>query len=172
MLFRSLDIDGSLAEVAYAMDTLKADGVCLMTNIGDRWIGDRHYWPFFEELNRRRVTVYTHPVAPCCTAGIYEEIKDSVIEFSTDTTRTIASMLFSGTAMRFPEVKMIFSHAGGTMPFILERFTRVADLPHHKEKFPRGALYELKKFYYEIAQASHPYAMASLRSFKIGRAHV
>ena len=79
-----LDIDGSLAEVAYAFDTLKADGVCLMTNIGDRWLGDAHYAPVFEELNRRSAVVYTHPVASNCCRGILPEYMDAVIEYGTD----------------------------------------------------------------------------------------
>ena len=61
-----LDIDASLKEIAYAFDTLKVDGVTLMTNIGDRWLGDEHYAPVFAELNRRRAVVYSHPVAPTC----------------------------------------------------------------------------------------------------------
>ena len=64
------DVDGSLAEIEYGMDQLKADGVCLMTNIGDRWLGDEHYAPVFAELDRRKAIIYTHPIAPnCCQIG-------------------------------------------------------------------------------------------------------
>ena len=45
-----LDIAGSLAEIEYALDTLKADGINMMTNIGDKWLGDPYYFPLFEEL--------------------------------------------------------------------------------------------------------------------------
>src|SRR5919201_6719423 len=80
-----LDVDASLRELEYALDTLHADGISLNTNCGERWLGDPHYWPVFEELNRRGAVVYSHPLAPTCTAGMYEEFNDSVIEFSTDT---------------------------------------------------------------------------------------
>lgn len=159
------DVEGSLREIEYALDVLKADGVFMMTSYGNQWLGDAAFKPVFEELNRRKAMVYTHPHGPAATEGIMAGIPPSVIEFATDTTRTIASVLFSGNATRFPNVKYIFSHAGGVLPFILERFTRVGDLPGHKAKFPRGALHEIKKFFYEIAQASHPYAMSSLKSF-------
>ncbi len=159
------DVDGSLKEIEYALDVLKADGVFMMTSYGNQWLGDAALKPIYEELNRRKVMVYTHPHGPAATEGIMPGIPPSVIEFATDTTRTIASVLFSGNATRYPNVNFIFSHAGGVMPFILERFTRVGALPHHKAKFPRGVLQEIKRFYYEIAQASHPYAMSSLKSF-------
>jgi 6-methylsalicylate decarboxylase len=64
-----LDIEASLKEIAYAFDALKVDGVTLMTNIGDKWLGDAHYAPVFDELNRRKAVIYTHPVAPNCCRG-------------------------------------------------------------------------------------------------------
>jgi len=159
-----LDVEGSLRELEYALDTLKADGVNFMTNIGDRWLGDPHYWPVFEELNRRKALAYTHPVAPDCCAGMYEEFNDSVIEYGTDTTRAIAKLLFSGAASRFPDIRFIFSHAGGTMPFIAERFLRAHLYAKQdiKARLPNGVMPELKKLYYDTAQAAHVWAMASL----------
>ena len=106
-----LDIEGSLAETEYVFDTLHADGVTLMTNIGDRWLGDPHYWPIFEELNRRKAVVYTHPVAPNCCAGILPELADATIEFGTDTTRAIAKLVFSGAAARFPDIRFKIGRA-------------------------------------------------------------
>src|SRR5579863_865802 len=83
-----LDIEGSLKEVAYALDTLKADGIALMTNIGDKWLGDPHYFPLFEELHRRQAVVYTHPMsADCVQNAMMPVIDDSVIEFTADTSR-------------------------------------------------------------------------------------
>jgi len=159
------DIEGSLRETEYALDTLKAEGINLMTNIGDKWLGDPHYAPIFEELDRRKAVVYTHPMAPACCAGILPELSDATIEFGTDTTRAIAKLLFSGSAARFPDIHFIFSHAGGTMPFLVERFEHAhryskLDL---KARVPKGVLHELKKLYYDTAQAAHRHAMSSLR---------
>ena len=159
------DVEGSLREIEHAFDTLKADGINMMTNMGERWLGDPHYWPIFEELNRRKAVVYTHPMAPRCCASCMPELSDATIEFGTDTTRAIAKLLFSGAAARFPEIRFIFSHAGGTMPFIVERFEHAwryspIDL---KAMVPKGVLFELKKLYYDTAQAAHRHAMSSLR---------
>ena len=79
-----------------------------------------------------------------------------MIEFGTDTTRTIADIVFSGNALKFPDIRWIFSHAGGTMPFLIERFVRHPLLvPKAKETVPDGTLAELKRFYYDTAQTSN-----------------
>ena len=142
---------------------LKADGINLMTSIGDKWLGDPYYDPIFDELNRRKAVVYTHPATPDCTAGVLPEVRDAVIEFGTDTTRAIARLLFSGSAARYPDIQWIFSHAGGTAPFLTERLTRYAENEKGMAaRVPDGVINYLKRFYYDTAQAAHPYALASL----------
>jgi predicted TIM-barrel fold metal-dependent hydrolase len=158
-----LDIEGSLREVEYALDTLKADGVGLMTNIGDKWLGDVHYAPVFEELNRRGAVVYTHPVAPECCRGILAEFNDSVIEYGTDTTRAIGKLCFSGSARRFPRIQFMFSHAGGTMPFLAGRFMQNIRGHPLPDKLPHGPMPEIERFYYDTAQSSNLATMAALR---------
>jgi 6-methylsalicylate decarboxylase len=161
------DIEGCLREAEYALDQLKADGITLMTNMGDKWLGDPHYFPLFEELNRRKAVVYTHPIsADCMQNMLVPDIDDSVIEFTADTSRAIARLLFSGAAHRFPDIRFIFSHAGGTMPFILERYTRHAQSdPALGARVPDGVISYLKRFYYDTAQASHLHALASITQF-------
>jgi predicted TIM-barrel fold metal-dependent hydrolase len=89
---------------------------------------------------------------------------DAAIEYGTDTTRAIARMMFSGSAARYPRMRMIFSHAGGTMPFLAERLIRTPSLePALAPSVPNGVLHELRRFYYDTAQTSHRYAMASAR---------
>ena len=129
-----LDTEGALAEIAYSVDVLKANGIAMLTSYDGKWLGDKAFAPIMDEINRRKLVVYTHPSNTKCCVNLQEGVPGSTIEFATDTTRTIASVLFSGNAARYPNVNFIFSHAGGVMPFILERFTRVASLPAHKGK--------------------------------------
>jgi predicted TIM-barrel fold metal-dependent hydrolase len=157
------DAEGALAEIAHAMDVLKADGIGLMTSYGDKWLGDPVYFPIMEELNRRKVVVYTHPTAANCCGKLQANIQPVMIEFGTDTTRTIASILFNGNARRFRDIRWIFSHAGGTMPFLYERFVRNPILvPSAAPLFPQGVLPELQRFHYDTAQASNGPALAAL----------
>ena len=159
-----LDVDGSLKETAYALDTLKAVGIGVMTSYQDKYLGDASFAPVWEELNRRMAVVYTHPLSPDCCRNIKSDVPPAVIEYSTDTTRTIASLVFSGTAARYPDIRWIFSHSGGTMPFLLSRFVRhEIDMKDRAAKaMPRGLMYELKKFHYDTAQGNHYGALAAL----------
>jgi predicted TIM-barrel fold metal-dependent hydrolase len=153
------DAEGSLREIEYALDTLKADGIGLMTSFDGKYLGDPAFAPVFEELNRRKAIVYTHPTQPQCCVGLVKGVPASSIEYATDSTRTIASLLFSGTTTRAKDIRFIFSHGGGTVPFLVGRFERLAD---EKKNVPNGVRPELGKFYYEIAQANHPGALAAL----------
>ena len=159
-----LDTDGSLKEIAHALDTLKAEGIGLMTSYQDKYLGDASFAPIWEELNRRKAVIYTHPLSPECCRNIKSEVPPAVVEYSTDTTRTIASLVFSGTASRYPDIRWIFSHSGGTMPFLLSRFVRhELDMKEKAAKaMPKGVMYELKKFYYDTAQGNHSGALAAL----------
>lgn len=159
------DVEGSLREIEYAMDTLKADGIGLMTSYGNRWLGDRLFAPVWEELNRRKAVVYNHPHVPACCGKLGNSTPTSIVEYAADTSRTISSLIFTGTAARFPDISWIHSHGGGAVPFILDRFTRAEEVmrPDRKQKImPNGVLHELGKFYYDTAQANNPGALAAI----------
>lgn len=153
------DIDGTLAEIAYALDDIKADGIGFLTSYQDKWLGDPAFSPVMDELNRRKALVYTHPTTANCCRNLIASIPPPVIEYGTDTTRAIAQLVFSGEAQRHPDLRMIFSHAGGTMPFLYYRFVGQANSPGAAPH----ALAELRRFYYDTAQASLAPPMAALR---------
>ena len=155
------DVPGSLKEIEYALDTLKADGIGLFTSYQDKYLGDPTFAPVYEELNRRKAVIYVHPTAPACCRGLVPGIPPGSIEYATDSTRTIAHIVFSGTAAKFPDMRWIFSHSGGTLPFLTGRFIRLAEerKPAH---LPEGPLPAFRKFYYELAQGNTPGQIAAL----------
>jgi predicted TIM-barrel fold metal-dependent hydrolase len=161
------DVEGSLREIEFGFDVLKADGVALFTSYGNLWLGDPAFEPVVAELNRRKAIIYTHPDAPnCCRDPLLPDIREPVIEYGTDTTRAIARVLFSGTAVRYRDVRWIFSHGGGTAPFLAERLIRVPSLNKKlMETVPNGAMAELQRFYYDTAQIAHPVPLAALARF-------
>jgi len=157
------DIEGSLREIEYVYGTLKAAGLGLMTSLGDKWLGDAAFAPVWEELNRRRAVVYTHPLTPDCCGSLNYGLGPGAIEWATDTTRTAASLLFSGTAAKYPNIRWILSHGGGTLPFLLSRMVREeATGKNMNQRLPRGLMYEIRKFYYDTAQANTAGPLAAL----------
>ena len=156
------NIDASLREIEYAFETLKSDGVGLFTSYGDKWLGDPAFDAVFEELNRRNAVVYTHPNTANCCKNLLPNIGDGAIEWGTDTTRAIAQMVFGGAAARYANVRMIFSHGGGTMPFLIERFTAMARSAQFTPKFPQGFGGAAARFFYDTAQVANPAAMSAL----------
>jgi 6-methylsalicylate decarboxylase len=157
------DVEGALQEIAHGLDQLKADGVGLITSYGNKWLGDPMFDPVLEELNRRKAVAYVHPTSPDCCRNIVPGVPDAAIEFGTDTTRTIARIVFGGAAARFPQIKWIFSHAGGTMPFLLERFEGMTRMPNYAPKFPHGFADVARRFHYDTAQAANKICMTALR---------
>jgi 6-methylsalicylate decarboxylase len=159
-----LDIDATLKEIEYAFDTLKADGVNLQTNYGDKWLGDPAYRPVLEELNRRKAVVYVHPLVASCCGRLSVGAFPAVIEVPHDTTRTVVSLLLSGSFTQQPDIKWLFSHGGGTIPFLAGRIEAFYD---QKARAPNGFAPDgieaaLRRLYYDTANATHPAAMAAL----------
>ena len=156
------DVQGTLAEIAYAYDTLKADGVQLMTSYGNRWPGHPDFDPVFDELNRRKALVFIHPLEPACCAHLIDWVPAPLGEFVFDTTRCVFSLLFSGTLARCPDIRFIFCHCGGTVPMLSGRAAMTGFERMMAAKVPKGVDYELKKLHYDVALAAYPTALTAL----------
>jgi 6-methylsalicylate decarboxylase len=157
-------IDESLKEIAYALDTLNADGIGVLTNYGDKWLGYSYFDPIWEELNRRKVTVFTHPADANCCVNLVAGETPSVIEWGTDTMRTITNLIFSGTSQKYRDINWIFSHGGGTLTSVVERLLDpMVRTPPYQGKFTREMVQaELNRFYYDTAQVSLEGTLAAL----------
>jgi 6-methylsalicylate decarboxylase len=156
------DIEGSLREIAYALDELKADGIGLLTNYDGKYPGDAAFASVFDELNRRKAVVYFHPTqAPCCHAHALA-IPAATLDFPFDTTKAVTSMLFSGTFARCRDVRFIFSHAGGTIPFLAERIARLEVRPEFRAHVPDGVMFELKRLFFDTALSANKLAFSAL----------
>lgn len=159
------DLNGSLKEIEYAFDTLKADGVGLLSSYSNRWHGDPGFAEVFHELNRRKTVVYTHAQVPDCCQSLIPGVNDTTIEYNTDTARTIISMIDSGRALECPDCKFIYSHAGGTILALPGRFlgreATAANLA--KPADPKSKLGQLRRFYYDTAGSTNPIQMEALK---------
>jgi 6-methylsalicylate decarboxylase len=159
------DIDGSVAEIAYAYDALKVDAIGIYSNDNQgRWPGDPYFEPMWQELNRRRAIVYMHPLAPPCCGNLKYGPAASMLEYDFDVTRGVASIVVNGVMFRYPNIRFITVHSGGTVPMLAGRMKD--RVPAGAETYlPNGLYAELRKWYYDIAHASFPWPMAAMRAF-------
>jgi 6-methylsalicylate decarboxylase len=159
------DTEGSLREIEYALDVLKADGIGLLTSYGDSsgsmWLGNPAFLPVFEELNRRKAVVFVHPTVPGCCQKLLPDVSPLVAEIPQDTTRAVTNLVFTGTFARFKDIRFIFSHGGGDVPMVMGRMYDYAP-KNIAEKAPNGIEYELRRLYYDIAGTAYRPAIAAL----------
>ena len=168
------DVEASLREIEYGFDTLKADGVGLVTSYGDRWLGDRAFESVFDELNRRKAVVYTHPVdAPCCR-NLVPDTSSLTVEWPTNTSRAIYSLVndgsmpgtagtFSSRATRYADVRFVWSHAGGALLGVFSRMlgAEIASLSGSPARDSK--LYHLRRWYYDTATVANTVQMQALK---------
>ena len=166
------DVDGALEELAYALDDLKLDGVVLFSNARGVYLGDSTMIPVFDELQRRRVVTFVHPNASPDPSAHGLGLPDSLIDFTADTTRAVAQLLYSNTFARTPDVKYILSHAGGTIPFLAGRFGIVDEMAVIPGADGRSSAAEtLRNLYFDTALSWGDPVLAMLGS-AVGMDHV
>lgn len=154
------DVDGALAELAHALDTLRADGVVLLANSRGVYLGDPRLDPLFDELDRRRAVIFVHPsILPGIEPLL--DVPPFVADFLLDTTRAAIGLARSGTLDRCSDLKVILSHAGGFVPYAAYRISMAASAAGN----PLDGLARLKRFYFDTALSGSPTALPSLLAF-------
>jgi 6-methylsalicylate decarboxylase len=159
------DVDGSLEAIAYAFDVLELDGVSLMTNAGGSYLGDDRFEPIFAELQRRGAVVFVHPTASPDPIAHTLGLPDALLDYPVDTSRAIAKLHYSNTFARTPDVKYVFSHAGGTIPFVASRFAIVDAMDVIGGAEERGPFADVAgRLYWDTASAFGDPVLHLLRS--------
>jgi len=155
-------MDEALKEVGYAFDELGADGVALMTNYQGKYLGDPELEPLLQELDRRNAVAFVHPTT-CECPTCHPKVNISLLEFPFDTTRTITSLFFSGALYKYPNIKFIFSHGGGTVSHLAYRIAMVTKTnPAMAYPGAPDIWTALKGLYYDVVTAVAPSMMRSL----------
>lgn len=172
-------IKESIDEIKYALDILNLDGVGLLSNYGEYFLGDPIFDPIFEELNKRNAVVFIHPSTPPKNIPRPKFIMaDFIEEFVFNTTRAATNLILSGTMERFPNIKFILAHAGGTLPYIKYRiedtfkFTQYLNsnglikdelLIKRYSSIKKDISEYIENFYYDLALSIHDVAYESLK---------
>jgi aminocarboxymuconate-semialdehyde decarboxylase len=163
--------DAALAELHRAIDTLKLNGVILLSNIGGRPLTSPEYRPFFEEANRMKLCIFLHPMIPAHSDQFREYVLGPIIGFPFDTSLAVARMCYDGMFEELPEIRWIIGHLGGAIPYLMERmdngFRDFADCRVKIDKLP--SVY-LKRLYYDTVSFS-PYTLKMVRDM-VGADHM
>jgi predicted TIM-barrel fold metal-dependent hydrolase len=165
------DVDGSLKEIEYTLDVLKAPGVGMMTSYGNRWQGNPAFSPVLEELNRRKAVVFCHPLPAACCSALMPDVaprESQLVEFPYDTGRAVVGLLMSGSFSKYPNIRWIFCHSGDTVPVLTGRMkTVIAEMPQEEvaKILPRGMDYELQRQFYDTADGAYGPSMAALMNY-------
>jgi predicted TIM-barrel fold metal-dependent hydrolase len=150
-------VEGAIREAAYALDVLKLDGICLLTHVADRHLGQTDDDELFAELNRRKAVVFVHPMRNQATNMPAYSYPSGMTELVLDTTRAIHNLLWNGTFARYPNIKWIMPHGGGTIPFLVYRMSAMNNKPNPEKRLPGGTVSSaLRALYYDVAEVCAP----------------
>jgi predicted TIM-barrel fold metal-dependent hydrolase len=156
------DIEGSLIEIEHALNVLKADGIALLSNYDGCWLGDAKFRPVLSELNRRKAVVFVHPTV-AFEGRTVPGLRSQILEAPFDTTRTIVSLLFGGALSECSDIKFIFAHGGGAMPYLAGRVEALSS--GLSTMRPEEIDDQLKRLYFDTALVMNEPAMAALQTF-------
>jgi len=158
------DIDASLEELAHALDVLRLDGVVLFTNSRGVYLGDATLEPVFAELERRKSVVFVHPNPSPDAAAHSLGLPDNLLDFPADTNRAVAQMHYTNRFASTPNVKYIFSHAGGSVPFLAARFAIIDEMGFIAGGEQRGTAAEMfHRMYWDTALSASDPVLRMLR---------
>ena len=162
------DAEGAIAEIRYALDTLNAEGVIVFTRYGDEnaYLGHEAFRPVWKELNERKAVVLVHPCMPRDRAPFARTILPQIVEFPHETFRTAMDLVFTNTKRDFPECKIILSHAGGSLPYLIGRVGLMELLPAAPVRKTRAEIEDdIKSFYFDLALSGHDNSLNTLLRF-------
>lgn len=147
------DVEASLAEIAYCLDTLGMDGVGLLSNYRGFYLGDPKLEPIFAELNRRKAMVFVHPTIPPHWDTFTIGIPAPPMEYTFDSTRMAVSLVHTGCKEKYPDVGIIVAHGGGTLPFNYQRVVKY---------WMNGKHDVFDTFFYELTATTEPEQIRAL----------
>lgn len=159
------DVDGALAETAYAMDTLGATGMKVATNMGGLYLGDKTFDPLMEELSRRKALVVIHPCrARQRSENVITGTVAAIYEYPADTTRAVLNMIANRVPTRFSGIRWLVPHCGSFLPYMLQRFVGVSGILSSLGMMETVDVQaEFAKLYFDIAGDPEPFQLDMLR---------
>ena len=118
------DPSASVAEFIRAFDDLKLPGAMLFGNVNGTGLDDAQFWPLYEAANDRAAVLMIHPTYPLGVEAMRDYWLMPLNGFLFDTTLAASKLVFSGVVRRYPRIRWVLGHLGGTIPYLAERLDR------------------------------------------------
>jgi len=161
------DLNATVEEAVYALDVLGLDGISCSSNIDGAYLGDSRFDEWFAEMDRRAVTLFVHPALPKAVDQVASGINAAILEFMFDTTRMATNMVLSGAKRRFSNIRMICTHAGGTVPYLASRISVLEPIfgagPNRPVQTAEQVLEGLGTFYFDLTASTAAAVLDALR---------
>jgi aminocarboxymuconate-semialdehyde decarboxylase len=157
------DAKASATELVRAMDELGLPGAMLFSNVNGTGLDDEQFWPIYEAANDRDAVLMIHPTFPLGVEAMRDYWLMPLNGFLFDTTLAASKLVFSGVAKRYPRIRWVLGHLGGTIPYLAERLDRgwraFRECREHIDEPP--TTYLKKHFYYDTVNfAAGPLKLA------------
>jgi aminocarboxymuconate-semialdehyde decarboxylase len=125
-------------------------GVMVFGNVNGVALADRRFWPLWEKASEARAVVYIHPTFPLGVEAMQEYWLMPLVGFLFDTTLAAAHLVFAGIPERYPGIRWVLGHLGGTIPYLAERLDRGFEMfAECRTDLTRPPSEHLKNFYYD-----------------------
>lgn len=157
-------VDAALEEIDYTCGTLKADGFIMPTNASGIYVGDDRMDEILAELDRRSAVVLLHPTKPGMEMPQLFVGDMAVYEYPHETTRAMMDLIYRGKREKYPNIRWILAHAGGTIPYIAYRLSTVAEEVNASSLSSTEVLAALRTLYYDVALSTEPTVFTMLKS--------
>jgi predicted TIM-barrel fold metal-dependent hydrolase len=160
-------VDASLRELARGLDELGTVGVTMVTSILGRSLADPLWDPIYEELNRREAVLFIHPAGLACDSPMLVQTGLTwPLGAPFEDTVCALELMQSGFLTRFPKIKTILPHLGGTLPFLTQRLDHMAGRFMPGKGVPRELA---RRFWYDTVNGYVPSLKLAIESFGIDR---
>ncbi len=150
------DPAASVREFLRATDELTFPGAMLFSNVNGAGLDDERFWPLYEAANDRDGVLMIHPTSPVGVEAMTEYWLMPLNGFLFDTTLAASKLVFSGVVKRYPRIRWILGHLGGTIPYLAERLDRgyraFRECRAHIDEPPTA--YLKRHFYYDTVNFS------------------
>lgn len=129
-----------------------AVGVMVLANINGRSLTESAFEPVWDAIDALGLPVLVHPTAPAGTSlmDLITHNMTGSVGFMFDTSLAIGRMIFDGFFERYRKLKIIASHGGGALPYLVGRLDRCYDMdPARRTKIPRLPSEYLRQVYFD-----------------------